>query len=244
MGSSLRLDLIALTLSLLIHATLLSIPALNGLLSPKTYKVVDAVPISLDIKVNSQLLGIKSVKGKSKGKELRRENSITGGKSSRYRRESSTRSLSKVNRRGKVKKRALTGSRGRSGSLNFKGPLTGKGKERLSLSAELPKSGKSKELPSISYDRLVPYLLKVKRKIMENWSPPYYKSSNSKRTVIISLKVNRKGDIEEINIIKFSNDLTFNRSAIRAIYASEPFGKFPEGVKLKEVSLKVKFEAR
>jgi protein TonB len=115
----------------------------------------------------------------------------------------------------------------------------------LSLSVDAPGDKSSKKLPTVSYNKLVPYLIQVRDKIMKNWKPPYYKNFQvKKRKVVVSLKINRDGSIDEINIIKFSSDIAFNRSAVAAIYSSEPFNKFPKGVKLNQVSIKVNFEVR
>ncbi len=244
MGRQLRFDLVSFLLSLLIHFTFLSIFSFKEVLSSKTYQIVDVVPISFDTKVESDLIGVKSVKGNSKDGGSRRSSTVPDGKRSLWRNQSLNRVKVKAQERGEIERDVEEGSVGKLGSYTWKRLTTGKGGRLISLSVDIPGSKSSKRLSSVSYDKLVPYLIKVRDRIMKNWVPPYYKSAGDRRRVVVSLKVNREGSISEINIIKFSPDIAFNRSAVRAIYASEPFGKFPEGTKVNQVKIKVNFEVR
>lgn len=244
MGNSLKFDLISLILSLLIHSAVLSIPLFKDALSSRTYQIVNTVPISFDTEVQSELVGLKPVKGTAKSGGKRRSSTVTSGKRSAWSSQNLNRVKVKAREKGDFRKEVREALAGKNGSYSLKRLATGKGDRFISLSVDLPGQKNSKELPSVSYNRLVPYLIKVRDRIMKNWTPPYYKSSREKRRVVISLKINRNGSIEEINIIKFSPDIAFNRSAVRAIYSSEPFDKFPKGVKAKQVSVKVNFEVR
>jgi protein TonB len=243
-GNRLKLDIFSLGLSLIIHSLLLSVPLFKEAFSSKTYQIVNAVPISFDTEVESELVGVKSVKGNSKSGGSRKSSTISSGKRSAWQNQNLNSVKVKARRKGEVKRAVKEASVGKSGSYSLRRLTTGKGDRFISLSVDIPGDKNSKRLPSVSYNRLVPYLIKVRDKIMKNWTPPYYRSSNEKRKVIVSLKINRDGSIEEINIIKFSPDIAFNRSAVRAIYSSEPFEKFPEGVKVNQVRLKVNFEVR
>ncbi len=244
MGNRLKLDLFSLLLSVFFHLTLLSIPLFKGAFSSKTYQIVNAVPISFDTEVESQLIGVKPVKGNSKSGGSRRSSTVSSGKRSARRNQNLHSVKVKAQKKGEVKRAVKNASVGKSGSYSLRRPTTGKGDKFVSLTVDIPGSKDSKKLPSVSYNKLVPYLVKVRDKIMKNWTPPYYRSSNEKRKVVVSLKIRKDGSIEEINIIKFSSDIAFNRSAVRAIYASEPFEKFPQGVKVNQVSIKVNFEIR
>ena len=245
MGAFKKIDFLAISLSALLHASILSFLTFKEAFSTKTYQIVNAIPLTFETEVDSNLVGLKSTKGKEEGGQRREKTLLPSGKRSKWESQRPKEVQSKAQKSGEVKKRVKRGQAGRSGSYTLKSLTTGRGSSLLSLSVEVPgKDRNSKELPSIAYNKLVPYLIKVRDKIMKNWTPPYYKSSNEKRNVVVSLKINSDGSIEEINIIKFSKDSAFNRSAVGAIYASEPFGKFPKGVKLNRVSIKVNFEVR
>jgi protein TonB len=240
-----KTEVFALTLSLLIHLSILSFLTFKEAFSTKTYQIVNAIPLTFDTEVESNLIGVKPTRGKEEGGEKKKLTALPSGKRSKWENQRPKEIQSKASEMGEIKKRVKRGDIGRSGSYTIRSLTTGRGNSLLSLSVETPGERKnSKELPSVAYNKLVPYLIKVRDKIMKNWTPPYYKSSEGKRKVVVSLKINSDGSIEEINIIKFSEDTAFNRSAVGAIYASEPFGKFPKGVNLKKVSVRVNFEVR
>ena len=98
--------------------------------------------------------------------------------------------------------------------------------------------------PSISSSKLVPYLIKVRDTIMKNWKVPYFTSVPEKRQMTVVLTLKNDGTVDELTVEKLSPDITFNRSAISAIYSVKSFGHFPRGVKEKKVRLKVKFEVK
>jgi len=244
LGSLRKVDFFAVSISFLIHGLLLSLPAFKEILSNKTYTIVDAIPITFDPDATSSFVGTKPSKGRGENPQRKKEVASTAGKSSAWEAGRPSPVQAKASRSGEVKKRVKRGRVGRSGSRSLKRLTVGRGNATLSLSVDLSGKKRGRELPSIAYNRLVPYLIKVRDKIMKNWVPPYYKAFEGKRRVVVALKINEDGSIDEINIIKFSPDTAFNRSAVEAIYASEPFGKFPKGVNLKKVSVKVNFEVR
>jgi len=240
-----KTEFFALTLSLLIHFSVLSFLTFKEAFSTKTYQIVNAIPLTFDTEVESNFIGMKSSKGKEEGGEKKKLSAFPSGKRSKWEGRKRGAVHSKALKSGEFKKRVKRGNVGRSGSYTLRSLTTGRGNSLLSISVETPGDKKNqRKLPSIAYNKLVPYLIKVRDKIMKNWTPPYYKSSEGRRRVAVSLKINSNGSIEEINIIKFSQDTAFNRSAVGAIYASEPFGKFPKGVNLKRVSIRVNFEVR
>jgi len=240
-----KTELFALILSLLIHLSILSFLTFKEAFSTKTYQIVNAVPLTFDTEVESNLAGVKSTRGKEEGGEKRKLTALPAGKRSKWESQRPQPVRSEAAKTGEFAKRVKRATVGRSGSYTLRSLTTGRGNSLLSVSVETPGNRKnSKDLPPITYNRLVPYLIKVRDRIMKNWTPPYYRSSEGRRRVVVSLKINSDGSVEEINIIKFSKDAAFNRSAVGAIYASEPFGKFPKGVKLKKVSVRVNFEVR
>jgi protein TonB len=240
-----KLDLISLLLSLLLHTLILLVPSFRNAIFPKTYQLVNVVPISFDTCVESQLVGVKSVKGRAERGGSRKSSELPSGKRSLKRKVKPGGANSKDGKGREVKKRLSERKTGNLGSYKFKNLSSGIGKRKLSISVDVPGEKELKELPSISYNKLVPYLLKVRERIMRNWSLPYYRNTSVKeRKVIVALEINRDGSIGEINIVKLSSDIAFNRSALSAIYSSEPFGKFPNGIKLDKVNVKVNFEVR
>ncbi len=237
-----KLDIFSFIVSLIVHLSILLTISVNRLLSGETYQVVNVVPISFDTEVKSTLLGVKPVKGKIKGGAPKTINSVTGGNRSSWRRGWGGALLKHLNREG-VGERSEKASRGSSSSLLRRNPTTGKGRGKVELSVELPnKNGKT--LPSITSSRLVPYLIKVRNTILKNWKIPYYSNIPKKRETIIVITLKNDGTINELTVEKLSPDITFNRSAISAIYSVKSFGPFPKGVKEKSVRLKVKFEVK
>ena len=237
-----KLDFLSLLISLSIHVAVLVAISVNSILSGKTYQVVNAVPISFDTQVESNLVGIKPVKGKLKGGAPKTENSITGG----------NRSIPKKGRGGnpikRPKKKGIGENSenlniGRSPSKLVRDFKTANGWGSLELSVDLP-NRKGKGLPSVSMSKLVPYLIKVRDKIMKNWKIPYYSNAPKKRKAVVVITLKKDGTIDELTVEKLSPDITFNRSAISAIYSVKSFGPFPKGVKEKKVRLKVKFEVK
>ncbi len=243
MENSKRIDLISLTASLIIHVLILTAISVNQVLSGKTYQVVNVVPISFDTEVESDIVGVKSVKGKMKSGVPRTRNSVTVGIRSCRRAGGGGASLKKPKSRG-IGQTSETVNFGTSVSRPLNSPTTGKGTATLDLSAELP-DRRGKSIPSISSSILVPYLIRVRDTIMKNWKVPYYTSIPEKEkqtTIVLTLK--NDGTVDELTVEKLSPDITFNRSAISAIYSVKSFGPFPKGVKEKKVRLKVKFEVK
>ncbi|RUM43331.1 MAG: hypothetical protein DSY35_03780, partial [Desulfurobacterium sp.] len=139
--------------------------------------------------------------------------------------------------------------RGKKASTSAKKVLSvrrGNGRLTLSWSVNVPDSKHSKRLPAVSARKIVPYLLKVRDKIMSNWNNPYIGKplAQKEKRVVIYVTINRNGKLDEINVERFSPDMAFNRSAISAIYSSEPFDPIPPSINLDKVRVKVNFEVK
>ena len=242
MENSKSINVFSLTLSLAIHISILLAISINEVFSGKTYEVVNVVPLSFDTEVESNIVGIKPVKGKLNGGAPRTENSVSGGKRSFRAKGGGGAPIKKPKNEG-VGETAVSLKAGSSPSKFVKSVSTGRGIGKIELSVELP-NRKGKGLPSISSSKLVPYLIKVRDTIMKNWKVPYFTSAPEKRQTTIVLTLKSDGTVDELTVEKLSPDITFNRSAISAIYSVKSFGHFPRGVKEKKVRLKVKFEVK
>lgn len=242
MGNSKKLDIISLLISLSTHVAVLVIISVNSVLSGKTYEVVNVVPISFDTQVESNLVGIKPVKGKLKSGAPKTENSITGGSRSTPKRGGGGSQIKKPKEKG-IGEKSTNLNAGRSPSKLTRDFKTANDQGSIELSVDLP-NRKGKGLPSVSMSKLVPYLIKVRDTIMKNWKIPYYSNAPKKRKAVVVITLKKDGTIDELMVEKLSPDITFNRSAISAIYSVKSFGPFPKGVKEKKVRLKVKFEVK
>ena len=61
-----RLDLIPFAISLALHFLLFLIPGFTEVFYTKTYRIVDVLPLSFDVNVDSKLVGERAKKGDSK----------------------------------------------------------------------------------------------------------------------------------------------------------------------------------
>ncbi len=208
--------------------------------SVKTYQVVSVVPLSLDLKVESEFIGVKSSKGKEGKGALRKVADLSGGeisKSESGRRGATIRTFQK----GELSKPSVESSQfGSSPFTRAKSRVKGEGRGRVKLSAELLR-GKTGS-PKVKYSPLAPYLIEVRREIMRNWKLPYYTQDKGLKRAVVVLTIRRDGEIEELSIRELSSDVAFNRSAVSAIYSVGRFKPFPEKVKEEKIRLKVKFE--
>ncbi len=242
MENSRKLDLFSFLISFSIHIAVLLAISINSVLSGKTYEVVNVVPLSFDTEVESNLIGVKPVKGKLKSGAPKTQNSITGGNRSVRKQGGGGAPINRPRERG-VGEKSENLKSGKSPSKLIRNLKTANGRGNIELSVDLP-NRKGKGLPSISMSKLVPYLVKVRDTIMKNWKIPYYSNAPKKRKAVIVLTLKNDGTIDELTVEKLSPDITFNRSAISAIYSVKSFGPFPKGVKEKKVRLKVKFEVK
>ncbi len=84
-----------------------------------------------------------------------------------------------------------------------------------------------------------PYMRNMQMKIKSNWEPP--KGSESKRVVLL-YTLDDKGKILNYSIKKSSMIKDVDKSAVKALKKSAPFGPFPEGTALKTVDVQFTFD--
>ncbi|SMP10649.1 protein TonB [Desulfurobacterium pacificum] len=228
--------------SVFIHAVIFSIPVFSGVIFSKTYKLVETVPLTFDTAVDANLIGERAVKGSKEESSPSDKSFVPDGKSSKK----ATKFNAKVSsNQNKGNDNNRFSDRGIVLSNRFVEVRKEQGNGKLSLvfSNNAKKNGKEK-VPAVKMSRVVPYLLRVRDKILSNWQPPYTEEK-SKEIVTIYLTIASNGKVEEINVEKLSSSVPFNRSAITAIYDSEPFPPFPKSMKgISEVRVKVNFENR
>jgi protein TonB len=245
LGNYLKLDALALSISLALHLAVLSLPAVREAMFPTVYQVVSVVPLDFDLQVESKYLGVKPAKGDNSKASSPAKSSLTSGKSSPPRR---NRPQPKTNStkllKGYFKSNYKAGTKAQTGSKVVKTVSTGKGLKKVSLSVSFDK-GKEWKNPTVASNQLVPYLIRLRDKIMSTWKPPYYKNEAAKeRNAVIVLTIGKDGKLLELDVEKFSPDIAFNRSAVSAIYRSEPFPPLPKDAKVDKVLVKVKFETQ
>lgn len=193
------------------------------------------------MEVESELVGEKSVKGNTHGGEENQGSSLTFGSFSKTSKGLQGGKSAEDRKKGVSESEyAFNKGAGSSPSKFAQSGTQGNGNGYLKLSAEFPKKGKGR--PSIKSSRLVPYLLKVKNRIMENWKIPYYRSGSGKRKVVVVLTLKSDGTVNELSIKELSPDIIFNRSAISAVYSVKKFDPFPKGLNFKTLRVKVNFE--
>jgi len=227
--------------SVLIHAVIFSIPVFSGVIFSKTYKLVETVPLTFDTAVDADLIGERSVKGDKEETSSSIRNLVPRGKSSKEVARFKGRVLARSEKKKGFGEKSID-----SGAVVSKQFIevrkgTGNGRVSLVFSSDARKVGPEK-IPAVKMSKIVPYLLKIRDKILLHWKPPYTESKG-KEKVTIYLTIKSNGKVEEINVEKFSQSVAFNRSAITAIYDSEPFPPFSKSMKgISEVKVKVNFE--
>jgi len=235
------LDLFSLCLSILIHLFVIGFISFKNAVIEKTYRVVSTIPVTFDTEVESTLLGKKPTRGDLEAEELRADSSFQGG-GEVSRASSASTGGATAPEGGSLKFKSRKGKGGNLPSRRKITLSTGRGNTRLSVTYDFTGSGRNKRPPAVSYNKLVPYLINLRDRIMSLWTPPY--SSAEGNSLVVLLTVGRNGRLEELNVEKLSKDMAFNRSAVSAIYSAEPFGAFPEDVNLEKVRVKVKFEVK
>ncbi|ADU97621.1 energy transducer TonB [Thermovibrio ammonificans] len=242
MGNQLKLDLISLAASLAIHAALLSVPAVREAFTAKVYQIVSVVPLTFDTAVESDLLGVKPSEGNSEKAPRKDENTVTRGRSSKARKNLlHAKTSNSKELKGPFRSNSKAGVQAVSGSRWIKTQATGKGGRRLSLSAQV-NTEEGRGTPKVASNRLVPYLIALRNRIMERWKAPFYRSEKGSQSVIIALTIGASGKLRELEVERLSPDIAFNRSALSAVYSAEPFPPLPKGVN--SVRVKVKFEVK
>jgi len=226
----------------LLHALLLLIPIAGEKLLPKSYAVIDAVPLYFEEGVESEIVGEKSSKGDLKAKRGTFTTSLPFGDKSRWKPQRLEKVSSLKESEAEFPLKSKPGRVGNTGSYksNSAAGRGGSRDVRLSVRVFDVKEEKEGELPSVSYDELASYIRKVRNKIEKSWTPP----PGSKGATEISLSISRSGEIKRIEVKRISKDAELNRSAVDAIYGAAPFGSFPASSSREEVKVRVRFEVR
>jgi len=244
MEKEIKLNLLAFFISLSLHALLFSMPFFSKAFSTKTYQIVDVLSISFDTATDASLVGVRSIKGEKKVLSKRAATLFPSGRISRKLKniKGSGREASRI---GKFRSSNKESKMAFASAEKFLSAKKGNNKLTLSWSVSVPDGKYGKRLPSVSAQKIVPYLLKVRDKIMSNWNNPYINKLNpGEKKVVIYVTINKKGKLDEIKIERLSSDTIFNRSAIMAIYSSEPFDPIPTSVNIDKVKVKVNFEVK
>jgi protein TonB len=237
----LKLDFLSVLLSLFFHFLFFVLFHVSSSLSVKSYEVIDLDVFSVDTNVKSKLLSTVS----NMGKDYPHSDSIRtefphGSKTKR----SVSRGGASAKYSGKIKASNVNFSKSTSvGSSKQDSRDVGDVFANFSITnSEENGSVKIHSNVKSRYDKVAPYVLKIKKRIKENWKNPYTGLS-SRKVVIVKFEILKDGSMRSFSIEKLSNDTLFNRTAVNAIYSSQPFPSIPEGIKVKKVKLRIKFEA-
>lgn len=83
------------------------------------------------------------------------------------------------------------------------------------------------------------YMTNLQNKIKGNWNPPAGKESSN---VILLFKVDRGGNILKAKILKSSNNMAIDTSALQALKKSEPLAPLPKEFKGKDIDVQFTFD--
>src|SRR5574344_893662 len=97
----------------------------------------------------------------------------------------------------------------------------------LPLSSEINIVQEKSQIEEINNVDLIPYAEEIKKKIKENWDPPYFGKSYK---IIALFKISSKGKLFSIQVEKSSGYRTIDDIAVNTIKASAPFNPFPQGL--------------
>lgn len=84
------------------------------------------------------------------------------------------------------------------------------------------------------------YAIGLQNKIKANWTPP--KDIKNKTNVVVLFKLDRHGNVLSANVLKSSEDMEIDESAIKAIIDSSPFERLPKKLKGKHVDVQFNFD--
>ncbi|MEO2068840.1 MAG: hypothetical protein ABGX27_04935, partial [Desulfurobacteriaceae bacterium] len=161
MTKNYKLSLISFITSLIIHGALISILSISGVLKIKTYKMVDILPLSFDLKVESELIGEKSRKG-DKSFKISSAQNTSSPKGRKTEKKKTKKAASLKTSKRKITKSDTSESAGMvSASKLTVSKKVGNGELELSLFVDSLKNKENKKLPAIAASKLVPYLKKV-----------------------------------------------------------------------------------
>src|SRR5574344_622230 len=108
----------------------------------------------------------------------------------------------------------------------------------LPLSSEINIVQEKSQIEEINNVDLIPYAEEIKKKIKENWDPPYFGKSYK---IIALFKISSKGKLFSIKLEKSSGYRTIDDIAVNTIKASAPFNPFPQGSKNKSIAIQFTF---
>ncbi len=245
-----KLDIVALAISILIHASILSIFHIkNSILKTTEFEVIDFNAFSLDTEVESNLIALKSNPGKStslSNADIRVEipSGLITKKNSRGSSKNSL--ISKVLKKGEIKTTNIykTGNKNAPSSERENSKSLGNTGYTLSISDSTSGTGKNSFSDlKVKGSSIAPYALMIKKIIMSNWKNPYAGTRKDLK-VELSFTIDKQGKMTSFNIEKLSTDSLFNDAAINAIYNSAPFPPIPKNIPIKSLTLKVKFEVK
>jgi len=236
-----KIRFLAFFSSVVLHLSFLFVPFFSHLVFPKAFKVVDVVPLNFDLKVDADVLGERSLKGYKGSIPSGSSFELPKGKSSKSNL-ALLKGATSGKKEGDLKERFYSVKRGNLQAFRERNGVAGKGDYKLAVSPIIDlKDGKDRSL-AVRKSKIVPYLLLLKDRIMDNWVPPYF-NGNGRNVVVIDLTVLKSGEIGEMNIVSLSKSIAFNRAAVNAVYRAEPFPPFPSIMKdVREVKLRVRFE--
>lgn len=83
------------------------------------------------------------------------------------------------------------------------------------------------------------YMANLQHKIKGNWNPPAGKESSN---VVLLFKIDRDGNVLKAKILKSSNNMAIDTSALQALKKSEPLAPLPNEFKGKDVDIQFTFD--
>lgn len=87
----------------------------------------------------------------------------------------------------------------------------------------------------------IAYVDRLENKVKSNWVIPHGKLD--KKTVIL-LDLDKKGKLLSANVVNFSGDKEFDKTAMEAVIQSAPFEGFPQTIQDEKATIKITFDQR
>lgn len=87
----------------------------------------------------------------------------------------------------------------------------------------------------------IAYVNRLETTVKSNWVLPHGKLD--KKTVIL-LDIDKKGKLLSANVVNFSGDKEFDKTAMEAIIQSAPFEGFPQTITDEKATIKITFDQR
>ncbi len=234
-----KYDLLSASLSFSIHLLILFLIGFSSKFSVRSYDVVELDAFSIETSVRSSVVSTVSNLGNDRPSSERGKTEVPSGRSVKFSR--SAPAGSSPAKRGELPSSTVPRS-GRASQLSRGVSSRLKGDVLADLSITEGRSGNGKVHLNVKsqYDRLASYIIGVRRRIASKWHNPYRGSSVKRKLVILKFDLMKDGSIRNFTVERLSDDTLFNRSAIGAVYSSQPFPEIPFDVD--RVRLRVKFE--